>query len=107
MIKKETPVSWYCYQKKRRGIVRFIALGLLVGDIASWHSIIHDAAQYIRSTRTTIIMKSTKVQNPRCIQRIQANNVRLLATHRGAAVLPWSVLAATQASSIMHSLGQG
>ena len=42
-------------------------------------------------------MKSTKVQNPRCIRRIQANNARLLATHRGAAVLPWSVLAATQA----------
>ena len=36
-------------------------------------------------------MKSTKVQNPRCIQRIQANNARLLATHCGAAVLPWSV----------------
>ena len=48
-------------------------------------------------------MKSTKVQNPRCIRRIQANNARLLATHRGAAVLPRSVLAATQASSIMHS----
>ena len=52
-------------------------------------------------------MKSTKVQNPRCIRRIQANNARLLAMHRGAAVLPWSVLAATQANSIRHSLGQG
>ena len=36
----------------------------------------------------------------------QANNAHILATHRGAAT-PRSVLAATQASCIMHSLGQG
>ena len=34
------------------------------------------------------LMKSTKVQNPQCIPRIKPNNARLLATHRGAAVLP-------------------
>ena len=33
-------------------------------------------------------MKSTKVQNPRCVPHIKPNNARLLATHRGAAVLP-------------------
>ena len=37
---------------------------------------------------------------------ISSNNARVLATHRGAAT-PRSVLAATQASCIMHSLGQG
>ena len=33
------------------------------------------------------IMKSTEVQNPRCVLRIRPNNARLLATHRGATVL--------------------
>ena len=52
-----------------------------------------------------IVMKSTKVQNPRCIPRIKPimRAAYLPLIHRGAAT-PRSVLAATQASCIMHSL---
>ena len=62
--------------------------------------------QHVAPNFSACIMKSTKVQNPRRVA-IQTNNARLLAMHRAAAILPRSVLAATQASSSMHRLGQG
>ena len=57
----------------------------------------------IREIKDPRSMKSTKVQDPRYIPRI---NARVLSTHRSAAT-PRSVLATTQASCIMQSLGQG
>ena len=56
----------------------------------------------------SLLMKSTKVQNPRRIPRIKP--ARLLATPRDVAVLPgqWSLLRGLAASVfIMLSLGQG
>ena len=47
-------------------------------------------------------MKSTKVQNPRCIPRIKPI---MRVYWPPIAVQPRSVLAATQASCIMHTLG--
>ena len=50
-----------------------------------------------------IIMKSTKVQNPRCIPAYQANNAHVLATPRGVAVLPSQFLPLRGLAASIHA----
>ena len=85
-------------EKGGRGKICIVYLNRFL-CVMCWHQNVRVTNQIAAS-----IMKSTEVQNPRCVPRIRPNNVRLLATHRGATVLlpdQYSLLRRLAASCIV------